>query len=211
MARYDNGMEEAELIAGCRRGASDAQREVYRRHADRVYRVALRLTRDEQDAFDVAQETFVRAFERIGAFNERSGLGTWLYRIATNEALQLFRRRETERRHLRIVGERQESATRPAVDAARHEVDDALRQLSEEHRVILVLRYQEGLNYDELADVLEIAPGTVASRLNRARAEIRALLAESSVGGEENPAVEHRSGERDGEREPKPAKPRSGR
>lgn len=169
-------MDESELIEGCRSGDRQAQRAVYDRHADRVYRIALRLTRDEQDAFDVAQDTFVRAFEQIGGFDARSRLGTWLYRIATNEALQLFRRRDTERRHLRIVSEQKNHATRPEAEAAQHEVDDALGQLSDEHRTILIYRYQEGFSYEEIADVLEIAPGTVASRLNRARAEIRALL-----------------------------------
>lgn len=184
-------MDESDLIAGCRRGDRAAQRALYERHADRVYRVALRLTRDEQDAFDVAQETFVRAFERMDTFDERARLGTWLYRIATNEALQLFRRRDTERRHLRVVGEQQNDASRPESEAARQEVDDALEQLSEEHRVILILRYREGLNYDELADVLEIAPGTVASRLNRARDALRAELEPSGVNPEENARDEH--------------------
>ncbi len=172
-----------------------AQREVYDRHADRVYRVALRLTRDEQDAFDVAQETFVRAFERMSSFDERARLGTWLYRIATNEALQLFRRRDTERRHLRVVSEQQEHATRPEAEAARQEVDDALEQLSAEHRAILILRYQEGLNYDELAEVLEIAPGTVASRLNRAREALRKLLGEPGVDTEETAGDGHPTGD----------------
>jgi RNA polymerase sigma-70 factor (ECF subfamily) len=184
-------MEEAELIAGCRRGDRSAQRAVYERHADRVYRIALRLTRNEQDAFDVAQETFVRAFERIDSFDGRSRMGTWLYRIATNEALQLFRKRDTERRHLRVVSEQQEDATRPESEAARQEVDDALEHLSEEHRAILILRYQEALRYDEIADVLEIAPGTVASRLNRARAELRRLLGNPGTEREEDAPHPH--------------------
>ncbi len=189
-------MNESELIAGCRRGDRKAQRVVYDRHADGVYRIALRLTRNEQDAFDVAQETFVRAFERIGSFDERSRLGTWLYRIATNEALQLFRRRDTEQRHLRLVSEQQARTTRPESEAAHQEVEDALGQLSELHRVILVLRYQEGLGYDEIADVLEIAPGTVASRLNRARAELRRLLGDTGTDMEEEASEKHPIGDR---------------
>lgn len=188
-------MDEAELIAGCRRGDRQAQRELYDRHADRIYRLALRLTRSEQDAFDVCQETFVRAFERIGGFDQRSRLGTWLYRIATNEVLQFFRRRDTERRHLRIVGEQREQETRAAPAKLREEVDDALELLSAQHRAILVLRYQEGLTYDEIADVLEIAPGTVASRLNRARSELRQLLGDTSIGMEESGPGGHPKGD----------------
>ncbi len=140
----------------------------------------LRATCNEQDAFDVAQEAFVRAFERIVSFDGRSRLGTWLYRIASNEALQLFRRRDNEQRHLRLVSEQQDRTTEPGAEAGRQELEDALGQLSELHRVILVLRYQEGLSYDEITDVLEIAPGTVASRLNRARAELRGLLGDTN-------------------------------
>ncbi|MCO6438189.1 MAG: sigma-70 family RNA polymerase sigma factor [Phycisphaerae bacterium] len=184
-------MDEIELIAGCRRGDRAAQREVYERHADRVYRVALRLTRDEQDAFDVVQETFVRAFERMEGFNERSQLGTWLHRIATNEAFQLFRRRETERRHLRVAGELHDHATRPNAESAQQEIDHALEQLSEEHRAILILRYQEGFTYEELSDVLEITSGTVASRLNRAREALRELLREDRGDSEESANSEH--------------------
>jgi RNA polymerase sigma-70 factor (ECF subfamily) len=186
-------VDESGLIQGCRRRERGAQRALYERHGDRVYRLALRLTGDEQDAFDVAQATFVRAFEQIDAFDGRAQLGTWLYRIATNEALQLFRRRKTERRHLRIVGAQQERATRPEVEAARLEIDDALARLSAEHRAILVLRYQAGLSYEEIAEVLCVASGTVASRLNRARAELRKLL--GNVDAEENAPPTHPSTE----------------
>jgi len=189
-------MDEADIIARCRRGDRRAQRALYDRHADRVYRIALQLTRDEHDAFDVAQETFIRAFERIGSFDGRSRLGTWLYRIATNEALQLFRRRDTERRHLRAVGELRNHATRPEFHAARHEIDDAMEMLSDDRRAILVLRYQEGLSYDEIAEILEIAPGTVASRLNRARADLRELLGESEQNPEEPGTDRHPTSER---------------
>jgi len=193
-------MDEAELIRRCRRGERPAQRALYERHTDRVYRLALRLTGNEQDAFDVAQETFVRAFERIGSFDGRARLATWLYRIATNEAMQLFRRRQTDRRHLQIISARREEATRPEADAARLELDDALARLSEEHRTILILRYQEGLSYEDVAGVLEIAAGTVASRLNRARAELRKLLTDADADAEEKTPPTHPIQEQGGTR-----------
>ncbi|MBU0640571.1 MAG: RNA polymerase sigma factor [Planctomycetes bacterium] len=181
-------MEQAELIDACRRCDRDAQHELYERYGERIYRLTLRVAGNPHDAFDLTQETFIRAFQRISAFDGRSDVGTWLYRIATNEALQLFRRRGTEQRHLRVLAEQSARAgdTCPASDGP--DVEGALARLSEPHRVILVLKYQEGLSYDEIAEVLEIAPGTVASRMNRARAELRAILADESALPEEETA-----------------------
>ncbi|MCC7290735.1 MAG: RNA polymerase sigma factor [Phycisphaerales bacterium] len=169
-------MDESALIEACRRGDREAQRTLYDRYSDRIYRLALRMTGNDQDAFDVAADAFVRAFQRLGDFDGRSALGTWLYRIATNEALQLFRRRTTEDRHQRILAEaREQNRSSPPSDL-RALVQDELRLVSDEHRIILLLRYEQGLDYAEIAEVLECAPGTVASRLNRARAEIKAVM-----------------------------------
>lgn len=188
-------MDESELIDGCRRGDRDAQRRLYERYGERIHRLTLRLTRNAQDAFDLTQETFVRAFQRISAFDGRSDVGTWLYRIATNEALQLFRKRGTEQRHLRVLAEQRSVAANPGSATDSPDVDGALAQLSEPHRAILILKYQEDLSYDEISDVLEIAPGTVASRMNRARAELRAILAdESSLPEEETAHQQHPTG-----------------
>lgn len=188
-------MDDAALIDGCRRGDRDAQHQLYERYGEQIHRLTLRLTRNAQDAFDLTQETFIRAFQRISAFDGRSDVGTWLYRIATNEALQLFRKRGTEQRHLRVLAEQKARAddARPAPNSP--DVDEALAQLSEPHRAILILKYQEGLSYDEISDVLEIAPGTVASRMNRARAELRAILADEwSLPGEETADQQHPTG-----------------
>lgn len=176
-------MNEASLIQACARGERIAQRAVYERHIDRVYYLALRLTRNEQDAFDVAQEAFLRAFENIRSFDQRSSLGTWLYRIATNEALQLLRHRGMEQRHVAKVGQRSQKVE--ADDSRRLEVEDALDRLSDEHRAVLILKYCQGLSYEQIAAILEIAAGTVASRLNRARSELRRVLS-----GDSTPSVE---------------------
>lgn len=188
-------MDEAELIEACRRCDRDAQHELYERYGERIYRLTLRLAGNSHDAFDLTQETFVRAFQRISAFDGRSDVGTWLYRIATNEALQLFRRRGTEQRHLRVLAEQRARAGDTCTASDGPEVDGALARLSEPHRVILILKYQEGLRYEEIAEVLEIAPGTVASRMNRARAELRAILTdESSLPAEETADQQHPTG-----------------
>ncbi len=188
-------MDEAELIDGCRGGDREAQHQLYECYGELIHRLTLRLTGNAQDAFDLTQETFVRAFQRIGAFDGRSGVGTWLYRIATNEALQLFRKRGTEQRHLRAFAEQRAAAANPNSACDRQDVEDSLAQLSEPHRAILILKYQEGLSYDEIAKVLDIQPGTVGSRMNRARAELRVIMAgESSLPEEETTDQRHPTG-----------------
>jgi RNA polymerase sigma-70 factor (ECF subfamily) len=184
-------MDESALIQGCRRRDRKSQRELYERFVERIYRLTLRLSGNPQDAADLTQETFVRAFERIGRFEGRSGVGTWLYRIATNEALQLFRARQRQDRHLRRLSQERPIAEEPDGAGARQDVEQALGRLSDPHRAILLLKYQEGLSYDEIAEVLEVSPGTVASRLNRARAELRTLLHAETEPVEETGKLSH--------------------
>jgi len=186
-------MDEAGLVRGCREGDRGAQRALYELHVGPIYRLALRLTRNEQDAFDLTQETFVRALLRLEGFDSRCRLRTWLYRVAVNEWLQLHRRRRTEQFHLRALAARRTEVCRsdPA-DRDVPEVDAALARISDEHRVILLLKYHENLSYDEIAEVLGVPAGTVASRLNRARAELRSALSCRSPGaGEETAARAH--------------------
>ena len=186
-------MTEAKIIQGCKSSDRPAQRALYDRYAEQVYRTALRITRDRDAAFDVTQDTFLQAFGGIGSFDGRATLATWLYRIAVNQALQLLRRHKTERRHLRIVAEQSPTATEPADNGAYPDVESALAALSEHDRAILVLKYQEGLSYDEIAASLDCAPGTVASRLNRARDRLRRIMAELTRNEEESGRVSHQT------------------
>jgi len=172
-------MNEEQIISGCRERNREAQKAFYERFSTRVYRLALRLMRNQQDAFDLTQDTFVRALQRIDSFDGRAGIGTWLYRIATNEAMQLFRHRRVETRHAQRVYERRDPSSAGQIPFDRVDLDDALLQLSDAHRSILILRYYQGLSYEEIAAVQDCSPGTVASRLSRARYELRALLEQS--------------------------------
>ncbi len=168
---------DSELAQCCARGDRQAQRLLYDRCSDRVYRVLWRMTGNQDDALDLAQDTFVRVFEKIHTFDGASGLMTWVYRIAVNEALQ-FRRRE--KRTTRVLGHlalsrRKVSHKAPGEDA-RRDLLDALALLPEPERALLVLRYVEGLAYNEMAEVLGKPPGTIASGLNRARQMLRRVL-----------------------------------
>lgn len=157
---------------------------LYERFAGQVYGLALRLTGNEHDAADVAHDAFVRAFAAIGSFDGRSKVGTWLYRITVNEVRQRWRRQQTHNRHLEKLAELRAAQTADAsFDAEDAEaVQAALAALSDGHRTILILRYAQGLSYHEIAEVLELPPGTIASRLNRAREALRERILGSDAG-----------------------------
>lgn len=169
-------MTDAELIKGCKCGDREAQHELYVRTSERIYGLLLRMTRNPDAAFDLAQDAYLRAFSRIGQFNGDSSLGTWLYRIAVNEALQFMRRRST----LPLLSEgsllEAPAPSEGECITTRMDVNAALDLLDTSDRTILILRYQEGLDYREIAGVLDCAAGTVASRLNRARDRLRQVL-----------------------------------
>lgn len=178
-------MLEYELIERCRYGDRSAQQEVYSRTVERIYRLLLRIIGNRDDASDLAQETYVRAFTRARQFDGRSSFETWLCRIAINQALQERRRVTLAQRALASSNGRDvQLATYPAHDQ-RIDVEDALAQLSTDDRTIMVLRFQEGLDYAAIADLVGCPPGTVASRLNRARQRVRELLKKSYAEREE--------------------------
>ena len=190
-------MTEDQVIAGCRRREREAQRELYARTSERIYRLLLRLTQDPQTAADLMQETYIRAFEHIDGFHGASSLGTWVYRIAINEAGQYFRRRGRYERALR------EDFPRPAetdpggqeAAAIRLDVREALALLPEEERTLIILKYFEGLDYARMAELLDKPPGTIASGLNRARGMLQDLLEDKKAESREDaPAGRHPMG-----------------
>jgi RNA polymerase sigma-70 factor (ECF subfamily) len=183
-------VNEAEIVELCRRRDRRGQQALYALTCDRVYRVLVRLTRNPDDAFDLAQDTYLRAFQRIDQFDAASSVATWIYRIAVNEGLQFLRRRG---RHLRVVGELEtpQSQSAAAASDTRMDVEQALERLPDEERALLVLRYYEGLDYAEMARVLEKPPGTIGSGLNRARRLLREVLDRGGQADEESMGARH--------------------
>ncbi len=177
--------DEAELIERARTGDTGAFGILVERYQRRVVGVAMAVVHDQEDALELAQETFVRAFENVGKFESRSSFSTWLYRIAANIAID-FRRRE--RRHPTMRGDEAEIELQrlPSKlgnafkETQRGEMAERIRraldQLTPEHRAAILLREVEGLSYDEISDVLQCPRGTVMSRLHYARNHLRAIL-----------------------------------
>jgi RNA polymerase sigma-70 factor (ECF subfamily) len=181
-----------ELIEACRDVQDDrfeaAFEELYRRYRDRVYSIAYRITGSTTDAMDVVQESFRVLFLKISTFRFDARFSTWLFRIVVNCSIDL-RRRERQRagrqgqsiQNLHEGTEPADESSSPLASAETSElgenVQSAIARLSPKLRAILVLRYLEGLSYDEIAETLEVQLGTVKSRLARAHLAIEQVLA----------------------------------
>lgn len=184
-------MTEHDLVKRCREGDREAQRALYDRTSGPVYRLLLKMTANPDDAFDLAQETYLKAFTRINQFDGRSSVATWLYRVAVNEALQFLRSAGRTRARLREISPEQCAESNIEQSSIRLDMNDALATLPPSDRAMLLLRYQEGLDYRAIAEVVGCASGTVASRLNRAHRNLREILRKSYDPNEEKEHGNH--------------------
>lgn len=177
-------MNEILLISRARGGDREAFGELVEQYRDNVYRLAYRMCGNAYDADEAAQEAFVAAWRALPNFRGDAKFSTWLYRLTTNAAIDVMRR---EKRH-QTVGDGEmidlaDDADSPQETVERTEqqeaVQKALATLSEEYREVLLLRYMEELDYAEIAEVLQLPSGTVKSRINRAKAALKAALLKS--------------------------------
>jgi RNA polymerase sigma-70 factor (ECF subfamily) len=183
------------LVEDCQNGNPAAFDELVRRYKDRVYNVVYRFLGNHEDAQDVAQETFIKAYLGIRQFEGRSRVYTWLYSIAGNLARNKIRdggRRgrdravslEAQREDGRIREWASTAETPEEVARARElagQLQLALNDLPEHYRLVFVLRTFEKLSYDEIADVVGSPRGTVKSRLNQARKQLHERLSSAAV------------------------------
>ena len=173
-------MDERELIARVRAGDGAAERALYDAQVDRVYRLTFRLAGDDDLAREFTQDTFVRAFERLGSFRGEAKLSTWLHAIATSVTLnglrkvKRFRRRETELDDAAAMA----AGERPAEPDLKRRLAQAIDALAEGYRTVFVMHDVEGYTHEEIGATLGIETGTSKAQLSRARAKLRAALAD---------------------------------
>ncbi len=179
-AGIDNGEQERILVAAAQRGDSGAFRELYDAYRERIWTLIVYLVGDHLQAQDVLQTVFFKAFRGLRNFRFQSSLFTWIYRIARNECRNYHRGRSAPHVPLEaILGSGDEIDTRSISDereAGKAIIQNAVMQLPLKMREVVVLKYREGFSYEEMSRVLGCAPGTVASRLNRALAELEERL-----------------------------------
>lgn len=170
-------------------GEVDAFSVLVRRYQDRIYSAVLNYVSDPDDAVDIAQEAFVKAYSKLRTFDSESAFYTWLYRIAINTAIDHLRKRKSrpadsldDDKYAQVGFEptSKDPSSDPEKVLVRSEQARVLRKaissLSEKLRSVIVLHDVEGLSQEEVADILQVPVGTVKSRVSRARAELRYLL-----------------------------------
>jgi len=181
------GTDDARLVAAAQGGDRAALDRLLRQHYDRLYAVCRRLTGNDADAADATQEALLAIVRGLRNFDGRAKFATWSYRVAMNASLDELRRRR--RRPQTGIGDDIGTAleSRPSAPGdvgadpattvtASADIDAALATLSPEYRAAVVLRDLAGLDYAEIAEVLDIPPGTVRSRIARGRAALADVL-----------------------------------
>jgi len=190
-------VSDAELVNRAQAGELDAFEALTTRYEQRVFSLAMRMLRQEQDAEDVTQQTFLSALENLGGFRGEASFATWLFRIATHAALKVIRKRNG----LKTVSLEEATEETGQADSIPHPefiadwrqspeqlvqqreiqrlLDEALAKLDEKHRLVFLLRDVEGLSVKETADALELTEANTKVRLLRARLQLREQLTQS--------------------------------
>ena len=193
MATHTEGPGDAELVSRLKRGDEEALAGLLRRYQGKVYRLAMNMTRNPQDAEEVTQDVFLAVYRKIGDFDGRAAFSTWLYRVASNAALMKLRGRRREPHfsveeegptfapdghHARPVADWSELPEDQLLSAERRRVlAQAIEALPPDYRGVVVLRDIEGLSNQEVAEIVGATVLAVKSRLHRARLALRERLA----------------------------------
>lgn len=184
-------VEDVELVKKCQGGDTKAFNELVTRYRGKAYAMIYNMVRNEQDAWDLAQDGFLKAWKSIASFRGQSAFYTWLYRIMTNVTIDWLRKKQIQGGtefddSLELSHVEPGSATMPKAELLpdekmehaeiRKRIDSALKKLSPEHRAVIVMKEMDGLQYHEIADALGCSLGTVMSRLFYARKKLQTLL-----------------------------------
>lgn len=173
-------MTDQQLIAQVLAADPRAEREFYDRHVDRVYRLAFRLAGDGTLAQDFTQETFVRAFERLGQFRGDAALSTWVCSICVSVSLNGLKTRKSRSQREVAMDDAPDVAvrTREAEPDLKVRMREAIEALPNGYRTVFLMHDLEGYTHEEIGRALEIQPGTSKAQLFRARAKLRTALAD---------------------------------
>ncbi len=185
-------VEEDELVRSARRGDLAAYDELVKRYQERIYATIYHMTSNHEDANDLAQESFIKAFQALKGFKGGSSFYTWIYRIAVNKTINFLKQRKN-RTHMSLndldfnaehdpdlMALISEQTPRRAAGLAelQEKLNAALLKLSEPHRLVVVLHDVQGLSHEEIAEVMQCNVGTVRSRLFYARQQLQGYLAD---------------------------------
>ncbi len=185
-------LEEAELVRRARHGDLGAYDDLVRRYQERIYATIYHMTSNHEDANDLAQEAFIKAFQALRSFKGGSSFYTWVYRIAVNKTINFLKQRKNKAQlsldDLDFNAEHDPdlvaliSEKTPRREANLSELQEklnaAMQRLSEPHRLVVTLHDVQGLSHEEIADIMDCNIGTVRSRLFYARQQLQAYLSD---------------------------------
>src|ERR1051325_7785636 len=185
-------VSELDLVKQCQAGNSEAFDQLVARYRTRVFGIIYNRVHNEQEAWDLAQYSFLKAWKSIGRFRGQSSFYTWIYRIVTNVTIDWLRKKQVKGSGaefddtIQLKEIEPGSRTAPKADALPHQrmeqheirarIDDAIAQLSPEHRAVILMKETEDMQYHEIAEALGCSIGTVMSRLFYARKKLQNLL-----------------------------------
>ena len=190
--------EEKALIQRVLDGDHEAFAGLVTIHEKQVYNLCLRMTGDPEDAMDLSQEAFLKAWRGLRFYKFESAFSTWLYRLTSNVCIDHLRRQKRRPSVSLTVGDEEEELDVPDTEPLPEEqvlqnetqsaVAAAMNQLEEEFRLILTLRVVEERSYEEIADILDLKVGTVKSRIARARIKLKKILLQNGNNFQQNPS-----------------------
>ncbi len=172
---------EKDIVFRAAQGDAEAFAQLVEEYQGPVYRLALRMGLSPSDAEEAAQDAFVSAWRSLPGFRGESKFSTWLYKLTTNAALDILRREKKQLSgqdvtEMELADERESMEEAVERKDAAQAVQRAIASLPEEYREILLLRYMKQLSYEELQEALGLPPGTVKSRINRAKTQLKEIL-----------------------------------
>lgn len=179
--------EEVMLIKRAQKGEETALEALILKYEKKVYNVAYRFMGNEADAYDMAQEAFIKIYKGLKSFRLEASFSSWVYRVSVNTSLDGLRKRKKAPLYLDnhlengSVFEDKANITPEAYVLSiesKEDIQKAINLLSEDHKATIILRDVQGLSYEEIAETLSISIGTVKSRLNRGRARLKEILIE---------------------------------
>ena len=199
-------LKEKDLIRRAKQGDMLAFEELILQHEKIVYNVALRMMNHSEDARDISQEVFLKAYRNLANFDERSAFSTWLYRITHNTCIDEMRKRKGKQNYsLEEELENEDGSMQRQIanegdtpeesllrEEQKSEILQALDTLSEEHKAAIILRDVKGLSYEEISEILELSLGTVKSRISRARNQLKTEILKMREQSEKS--VRHKKG-----------------
>jgi len=185
-------VSELDLVKRCQAGETEAFDELVTRYRTRIFAMIYNMVHNEQDAWDLAQDSFVKAWKSIKRFRGRSSFYTWIYRIVMNVTIDWLRKKQVKGAGVEFDDAIQLREVNPASKTlpkaeplpyermerteVRARIDNAITQLSPEHRAVILMKETEGMQYHEIAEALGCSIGTVMSRLFYARKKLQNLL-----------------------------------